>query len=211
MHSSSVETAVGKAISPCNTLAQITPYDLDLVRSGDDAFETAFAFSAGEYRKHFGAQLTRGFSGYLCIHRAGRLQAVCGFQSAETPLFLDQYLSAPAWATAQSRFATPIPASQLVELGGFAVRKRALDLPFMAALAPALLDMGFSHAVATATIPVRRCLSQVGVTTQDLGAADPVSLHDKAADWGTYYSMRPRVVAGSISQAVASLAVQLTC
>ena len=109
MHSSSVETAVGKAISPCNTLAQITPYDLDLVRSGDDAFETAFAFSAGEYRKHFGAQLTRGFSGYLCIHRAGRLQAVCGFQSAETPLFLDQYLSAPAWATAPVRASTAAP------------------------------------------------------------------------------------------------------
>lgn len=186
-------------------------YELELVRSGDTEYAQAFAMSAKQYRKHFGATLAHGYASYFCLYRAGRLQAVCGLKSGTDPLFLDQYLDQSARESAQVAFKTPIAAHELVELGGFAVRKRALALPFMGALAPALLEMGFTHAVATATLPVRRCLRQVGVTTVKLGAADPARLRGGETCWGDYYSMRPAVVAGSIANTVASMEVELTC
>jgi hypothetical protein len=186
-------------------------YWLNAVYPGEAGFDEARALSATEYRRHFDCTLRHAYPAYFCLYRGHRLQAVCGFRSATRSLFLDQYLDAPAWELAGIEFGRLIAPQQLVELGGFAVRKRALALPFMTTLAPALERSGFTHATATATLPVRRCLRRLGVDLRHLGNADASRLRDCDSDWGTYYNMRPAVVVGAIADALATLRVQMTC
>jgi hypothetical protein len=104
------------------------------------------------------------------------------------------------------RLGEHVDARQLVELGSFAVRKRALALPFMAAMAQELLEAGFTHAVATATLPVRRCLAGLGIRTTQLAPASAARLTAGTTDWGTYYAHRPAVVTAAIGTVEAHLA-----
>jgi hypothetical protein len=178
-------------------------YSLTVARPGEARYEEAFAFSATEYRRHFDCQLQSRYPAYFCLLRGGRLLAVCGFRDGNSDLFLEQYLDEPAQVLLAQHFDCDVPRSRIVELGGFAVRRGALALPFMTLVAPALVARGFSHAVATATMPVRRCVSRLGVPFKRLAAAEECRLHGDKTRWGSYYRMRPAVIAGRIDGAVA--------
>lgn len=168
---------------------------------GATTYTAAFSLSAAQYKQHFNCQLRETYPAYFCLMRRDRVIAACGIRSSSETLFLQQYLDAPVTAMLSDRIGRSVMPEQLVELGGFSVSKRGLALPFMAALVPALGAQGFTHAVATATLPVRRCLKNLGIPTVNLGSAAVTNLVQPTSDWGRYYDMRPAVVAGSIVDA----------
>lgn len=165
----------------------------------------AAALSAAQYREHFGCTLAEVYPAYLCLVRANRPLAVCGLRRGTERLFLQQYLDSPAARLVSHRLGEHVNPRRLVELGSFAVQKRALALPFMAAMAQELLDAGFTHAVATATLPVRRCLQGLGIRTTHLAPASASRLTASSTDWGTYYAYRPAVVTAAIGSVEAHL------
>jgi hypothetical protein len=180
-------------------------YTLIVAEPGDALLDEAFALSRIQYQRHFGCRLGAGYPGYFCLLRDRRLLATCGFRTAEGALFLEQYLDEPAEAALGHHFRTPVSRSRIVELGGFAIRRGALAPAFMSLLAPALLARGYSHAIATATMPVRRCLTRIGTPFVRIAAAEEDRLRDDGSRWGIYYRMRPAVIAGSIRSAVDAL------
>lgn len=177
-------------------------YEIVVARPGDARYEDAFALSVIEYRRHFDCDLQNAYPAYFCLLRGGRLLGVCGFRGGDSALFLEQYLDAPVQQLISASFDCDLQRDHLVELGGFAVRRGALALPFMSLVAPALLAVGYHYAVATATMPVRRCVSQLGVPFKRLAAAKQERLHGDDRHWGNYYQMRPAVIAGPISDAI---------
>lgn len=165
---------------------------------GDVLYGEAISLSAHQYAEHFGCTLRHVYPAYLCMISGQRLLAACGMRSGDQPLFLEQYLDQPVCRLLADIKGQPFAPGQLVELGSFAVRKRVFALPFMAALAPALRRAGFTYGVATATLPVRRCLRRLGIETFHLGAAQASRLADGGREWGSYYTQRPAIIAGSI-------------
>lgn len=180
------------------SLASSGRYQLHVARKGMARYAQACALSAAEYRSHFQCELRHFYPSYLCLERAGTLIAVCGYRSALDSLFLEQYLDAPVEQLINERLGAQAARDHIVEIGGFAVTRRALALPFIAALAPVFQQKGFSHAVCTATLPVRQCLRALSIPTTMLGKADPDRLRVSVTNWGNYYRNRPAVIAGPI-------------
>ncbi len=174
---------------------------LMLVEPGTLLYNDAFDLSSAQYHQHFNCELREAYPAYLCLLRRDQVVATCGVRSAVTTLFLQQYLDTEVTQMLSDRLGQTILPGHLVELGAFSVRKRSLALPFMATLVPALTDLGFTHAVATATLPVRRCLRNLGIPTVTLGAASKEALSRPTSEWGSYYQMRPAVIAGAIEDA----------
>ncbi|MEE4279157.1 MAG: thermostable hemolysin, partial [Halieaceae bacterium] len=168
-------------------------YSIVTASPGEALHEQAVALSADKYREHFGCRLREAYPAYLCLVRSGRPVAVCGLRRGTQRLFLQQYLDVPVARLIAHRLGEHVDERRLVELGSFAVRKRSLALPFMAAIAQELMDAGFTHAVATATLPVRRCLHGLGIHTTRLAPASAERLCGATTDWGSYYSHRPAV------------------
>ena len=186
-------------------LASSGRYQMHVARRGTQRYTQACQVSADEYRTHFQCELRHFYPSYLCLERSGVLIAVCGYRSAAGCLFLEQYLDAPIEKLINERMDTQAKRENIVEIGGFAVRRRALALPFITALAPIFQQKGFSHAVCTATLPVRQCLKALSIPTAMLGKADPGRLRAGATDWGNYYRNRPAVIAGSIDATLVQL------
>lgn len=201
MQAISLETSPSTAATNMAALLD-RRYEIVIARPGEARYEEAVAFSADEYQRHFDCHLRSCYPGYFCLLRGGRLLAVCGFRGGVRPLFLEQYLDEPVQTLISHHFGCEIQRAQLVELGGFAVRRGALALPFMSLVAPALVAEGFTCAVATATMPVRRCVSRLGVPFKRLAAAEEGRLQADDTRWGRYYQMRPAVIAGRIGEAI---------
>jgi hypothetical protein len=183
---------------------------MHVAHKGTARYAQACELSAAEYRSHFQCELRHFYPSYLCLERAGTLIAVCGYRSALDSLFLEQYLDAPVEQLISDRLEIPATRDGIVEIGGFAVLRRALALPFIAALAPIFQQKGFSYAVCTATLPVRQCLRALSIPTVMLGKADPHRLRAGLTDWGDYYRNRPAVIAGSIDATLERLQESLT-
>lgn len=180
-------------------------YRLTLARSGEPDYDRACDLAADQYQRHFGCALRDHYPAYFCLENQGQLLGVCGFRAATGQLFLEQYLEAPVETLLPTENGHAPSRSEIVELGAFAVRHRGLALLLMNCLAPALQDMGFVHAVCTATLPVRRCLRTLGISAANLGRAEASCLSNSESDWGSYYSMRPAVIHGAIALTADSL------
>lgn len=177
-------------------------YELVISRPGDSLYDAAFALSVKEYRRHFNCELQSCYPQYFCLLRGGRLLGACGLRSASSALFLEQYLETPVEELLIQHFSEGISRASVAELGGFAVKHGTLALPFMSMVAPALQALGYTYAVATATLPVRRCVSRLGVPFVRLAAAERERLAEDGTEWGNYYSMRPAVIGGCINDAL---------
>ena len=61
---------------------------------------------------------------------------------------------------------------------------------------------GYEWVVFTATEPLVRIFTRLGLPLLALARADPARLGDEARDWGRYYETKPVVVAGRIRNAL---------
>jgi hypothetical protein len=191
-------------VAAVNELASLARerYELVVSRPGDPLYDAAFGLSVREYRRHFDCDLQSCYPQYFCLLRGGRLLGACGLRSASGALFLEQYLDTPVEKLLSQHFSGDFSRASIAELGGFAVKRGALALPLMSMVAPALQALGYTHAVATATLPVRRCVSRLGVPFVRLAAAARDRLTEDGTEWGSYYAMRPAVIGGCIDDAL---------
>lgn len=187
------------AHQPASARASKDTESLTLAVAGDALYDRACLLSSEQYRRHFDCDLQHFYPQYLCLERNGRLLGVCGYRNALGPLYLEQYLDAPVETLLTERCESVIERQSIVEVGGFALSKRALALYFMASLAPAFQQLGFTHAVCTATLPVRRCLRSLAIPSKHLGKALAERIVESDTDWGNYYVQRPAVIGGAIA------------
>ena len=154
-----------------------------------------------QYRKHFSCQLQHSMPYSLSQLDPGQNQilACTGYQPAsEGALFLEQYLDESVEDSLQRLTNEYVSREEIVEIGSFAVSHKRHALPFMLLLAPTLADLGFKTVVCTVTRPMQSCLRKLGIVSTLVADADPARVDMRNNAWGTYYDLKPVVLAGDI-------------
>lgn len=159
------------------------------------------AFLERSYQRAFGGDLTSHYPILMSVWDAsGGLHAAAGLRfAAREPLFLEQYLDAPVETAIASAFRTPVPRSQVAEIGNLASSSPGASIFLFLALAGYLDQQGCRFAAATATRPLRRIFRRVGFRTDRLAEARRERLADGGEHWGSYYEHDPQVLAGEIA------------
>lgn len=139
----------------------------------------------------------------LSLDLAGQSGAIAGLRCAgASRLFLEQYLECGVEQAISGIFREPVGRDQVLEIGNL-VSMLPGAAPMLFAILPGLLDdAGIRWVACTATPQVRSMLHKLGFSARTLATADPKSLGDEAAAWGTYYDSRPTVIAGDVRAAV---------
>jgi hypothetical protein len=92
-----------------------------------------------------------------------------------------------------------------VEVGHLAAMRAGAGRVLMPLLGAHLADLGFDWVVSTATCELRNLFARIGLEPLVLGVADPTVLGADAVQWGSYYTHRPLVLAGSIEAGMTRL------
>jgi len=166
------------------------------------------AFIRAVYRERYGAELQHFAPMLVGLHDThGDCVAAAGYRAAHTgPLFLERYLPAPVESLLPSPAGRWPLRQHIVEVGHLAAVRAGEGRRLILRLGPHLAAQGFEWVVSTLTQELRNLFVRMGVAPLSLGVADPAVLGEQAAQWGSYYDHRPRVLAGRLDLALQSLA-----
>jgi hypothetical protein len=158
------------------------------------------SFIRSEYREHFDADVREFMPTFLALHDAtDRIVAAVGCRSAALePLFLEIYTDKPIESMIAERAAVRIPREQIVEIGSLACRDARSAMAIIRALAPYLINAGFSWVAFTGADTVVRVLRRLRLLPIALCVADSSRLGAARAAWGSYYEHDPVVMAGRL-------------
>lgn len=164
------------------------------------------------YARAFGGRIRRHFPQLMSLQdETGRICAAAGFRLAsDGPLFLEQYLDAPAERLISACFGRFTDRRGVAEIGSFACRAPGSSIILFAGLARHLSNRGCSVATATTTSLLRRTFARTGFEVVSLAEAHPDRLGDEAEDWGAYYDHAPQVVAGRVRPCLEALTFALS-
>jgi hypothetical protein len=167
---------------------------------GDPRRAAAEAFVAQVYRARYGARLT-AFMPQLLAWRddAGALRAVVGLRGGDAPLFVEQYLDAPAEAAVAAALGRPVAREALVEVGNFAACSAGDARAVIVHLTERLHAAGVRWVLFAATRQLRNAFDRLHLATVELADADPARLGEGSADWGTYYDAQPKLMFGDVA------------
>ena len=160
-----------------------------------------------KFEASYGAHLSHFLPDLIRLGASNDIGAVVGVNPAQkNGLFLEQYLDRPVEQAIAAAFMTPVDRDQVVEIGNLAANAPGLAYSLFAILATALSEAGYKWVACTATPQVASMLAKLNFSAQPLCDADPSRLESGTADWGEYYSSRPRVMAGDVHLAAAQAA-----
>ena len=152
-----------------------------------------------KFETRYGAHLSQFLPNLIRLGDSGAAGAVVGVNPARNnKLFLEQYLDRPIEQSIAAAFKTPVDRDQVVEIGNLAANVPGLAYSLFAILATALSQAGYRWVTCTATPQVASMLERLHFAAQPLCDADPSKLESGSVDWGEYYSLRPRVMAGDV-------------
>jgi hypothetical protein len=165
------------------------------------------AFLEAEYARAFGGRIPAHYPMLISVGGPdGQVHAAAGFRLASAgPLFLEQYLDEPVETAIARCLGRPVARVAIVEIGNLAATGPCGSRILFSALAGHLQLLGATHAVATATRQLRRSFERIRFPVACLAEARADRLAHAAAVWGTYYSLDPQVVVGSIGDALPAL------
>lgn len=156
-------------------------------------------FIRSVFSRHHGAFVRSFAPNLLLLEDDERVFAAAGWRGAgEEPLFLERYLDAPIESVMARLAGLRLSRDRLVEVGHLASDKSGGSVQVILSLARHLGQSGYEWVVFTATSPLVRIFTRLGLPLLALSNADPARLGAQAQDWGNYYDTRPVVVAGRI-------------
>ncbi|WP_248293303.1 thermostable hemolysin [Achromobacter sp. Bel] len=151
------------------------------------------------YQQRFGATLKEWLPILVSVQKDGEILAAAGYRSADDPLFLERYLSAPIEQYVRDQDA-PVARNVIVEVGQFAAVRPGAGRLLVPLLARHLHGEGFDWAVSTLTIELHHLFSRMGLAHQPISAATWGHLNEQERkDWGNYYAHAPTVFAGRLN------------
>lgn len=164
------------------------------------------AFIARVYQQRYGATVRSFAPGLLAFRdRTGALHAAVGLRGgADGPLFVEQYLDAPAELAIARRVGSPVRRSDVVEVGNFASRSAGDARDLIVHLTTCLHRSGVRWVVFSATRQLRNTFDRLRLNTVTLVDAHGERLQD-ASDWGRYYETQPQVLFGDVAAGYAFL------
>jgi hypothetical protein len=137
----------------------------------------------------------------------GVLRGVLGLRhAAESSLFLEHYLDAPAECVLSAAVGMPVARASVIEVGNFAVGAAGGGRWLITALTAHLHCAGYAWAVFTCGPELRNAFRRLGIPLIDIAPADPARLTaGERLCWGRYYDQAPRVMAANVARSHAVL------
>lgn len=130
---------------------------------------------------------------YLLAVNNGKLKAALGIRSASSPLFVEQYLSAPI-ELHPVLSKKNISREAIAEIGHLYSNAHKFTIPLFLLTTVSLFCLDFKYLVFSATERVLAIVKAAGVEATYLVDADPAKLIASGDDWGSYYQTNPKVV-----------------
>ena len=187
-------------------LASASHCQLDIVYPADTLWTAVIEHLSLRYQQAFLADLKVFMPAYLALLHNGEIVSVCGFRiAADEPLFLEQYLDAPAQQLVSGLFDQPIQRSNLVEFGHLASFAKGMSPLHFYLIAEFLVGSGYEWCIFTATDPLYALMSRLGLEPRLITCAEANKVVDADTVWGTYYQHQPKVFAGSLSKGLEKL------
>ena len=162
-------------------------------------------FIARVYDRRFGARVTQFAPQLVGLRDAhtGRWVAAAGYRSAnQAPLFLERYLPAPIEQILSTHRGKPVSRQGVIEVGHLSAERPGAGRRLIPLLGQHLSRESAHWVVSTLTQELRHLFVRMGVTPIALGQADPASVGDDLAHWGSYYEHQPVVLAGRLDAAL---------
>lgn len=172
-----------------------------LVEAGHPDRAEVEAFIAEVYAERYGACLVSFLPRLLAFRDAdGVLQAAVGLRcGSEGPLFVEQYLDAPAEACLSDRLSRPVSRGELVEVGSFASRSPGDAREVIVRITELLHAAGMRWVLFAATRQLRNAFDRLRLATVVLADARSDRLTEDAGQWGRYYESQPQLLFGDIA------------
>lgn len=159
------------------------------------------AFIAQRYLQVYAARVSSFMPTLFAL--LGPQSEICsaaGLRRASSgPLFVENYLDAPAEFVLAQTFGGAVDRRRLVEIGHLSGLGHGNGQRLFPMLARWLEDNAIDWALFAATGPLRAQFDRMQVRPQLLAPARPERLGAAAAEWGTYYDSNPWVVGGPLS------------
>ena len=129
----------------------------------------------------------------------GQLRGGVGLRLAhEQALFLERYLDQPIEQAISAQAGADVPRRSIVEVGNLAASSAGAARLLIVALTDLLVSQGACWVVFTGTHTLLNSFHRLGLSPCQLASADPARMGSELADWGSYYSSQPQVMAGHI-------------
>ncbi|WP_271408530.1 thermostable hemolysin [Pseudomonas sp. Q1-7] len=175
-------------------------HSLSLLEEGDNGRVQAEDFVHRRFLSAHGADIRQFMPELLSMRNYhGALGAVAGIRLAETgPLFLEQYLDAPAESLISTLAVRPVARERVVEVGNLASINAGNARLIIVAVTWLLHLRGLEWVVFTGASSLINSFRRLGLEPLRLGDADPGRLGDAQEHWGSYYEQKPQVFTGSI-------------
>lgn len=165
-------------------------------------------FIARLFELAHGARIRQFLPTLLALRRAdGGLACACGLRAAQgQALFVEHYLQQPAEAVLGAALGHTVERSAIVEVGNLAVAPPGSARELIVELTRYLLSTHARWVICAALPGLRNAFARLGIAPLPLGPASieclPAAEH---ADWGSYYSGGPQVIAIEVAAAARAL------
>jgi len=160
-------------------------------------------YIAERYEQAHNASISSFMPILLEMTREGESQAALGLRPGHhRPMFLEQYLDSPIEQQIAKFSKQPIDRCALIEVGNLAVTHRGAGLLLFVILTMLAAEASYVWMIFTVTEEVEKLIRKLGFDLHYLIAADPARVKGGTENWGRYYDNNPRVMVGSLEQAV---------
>ena len=170
---------------------------------GDVGYRVFARHIAGIFQQNYGAKIAVNYPLLMgFVDDSNEPIAALGIRYAivESPLFLERYLDNPAEIILQNITGKQISRCTIAEAGNLASSGNGDILRLLYALACHLETVGMEYILFTGTSLLRRYLNSLGLYPHILAEAKAERAGENAANWGTYYDTRPKVMAGNVNE-----------
>jgi hypothetical protein len=155
------------------------------------------------FKKTYGANISISMPQVLTV-KTGNFKAALGIRSANSPLFIEQYLPCPIEKT--SALANEnIARERIVEIGCLYSNANRFTIPLFLVTAISLFYQGYSHLVFSGTHKVLNIISKAGIDFTHLCNAKQSLLSPSDDDWGSYYETQPKVALVALSNVIKAI------
>ena len=193
---------------PNGALAPTIPFDPDSPRVAacrplEPGRQSLERYIATIFHAAYGATVMEYLPLLCSVERDSSYQAALGLRSAATgSLFCEQYLDRSAQWYVLTEFGRTVRRDRVMELGNLVSSGPGQAVWLYLLVVRALQTAGVDYLMFAANRAVMASIRRCGFDTRILCDADPARLGDRAAEWGSYYEGRPRVVLADLREAV---------
>ena len=149
----------------------------------------------------YGARVSQFLPVLLGLESNSEIQAVVGLRPAgDGQLFLQQYLDQPIDRLIEQATAMATCESSVIEVGNLVSSSPGMARLLITALTHYLFASDFQWVAFTGTPLLLNSFSRLTLSPVVLADADPARLDQDAREWGSYYTTKPKVMAGYIPE-----------